>query len=89
MPPIRSIEAHRTLDCRQRFVGAPEKGCIVPGEPVSDRQPGIHRQRLLDGPPRFLELSRRGVQHALDTFRDGMPRREVERDRDRLAAEVG
>ena len=89
LPPIGSIEAHGPLGRRQSLVGATEEGRVVAGESVSQPKPRIQLQRLLDGLLRLFQPPSRRVQQALDTLGEGMPRCEVERQGNYVAAEVG
>ena len=74
VPPVRGIETHRAFDRRPGFIGAAEKGRIVPRKAVRDAQRLIHRQGLFEGALGLLQLSCRGVQHALHAMCVGMPR---------------
>jgi len=89
VPPICVIEVRRPLDCRRCFPGATEEGGVVAAEPMGRGEPSIDPQGFTESRSRVFQLSRCGVQHALDTFCPGVPRFAFECKRDRLAAKVG
>src|SRR5262249_47187275 len=89
MPAVGLIYAHRTLDSRHGLAGAAEKSGVVTGKSMSDPEVLVHCKRLFKGPRGRLQLSCRRGQHPLDAFCHGIPRRHLQRDRDRFAPEVG
>jgi len=56
---------------------------------MSGRQPPIHHQRPLERTRRFVQFSRRRVQHSLNTMRSSVPPRQLQSDRYRLPPEIG
>ena len=83
------IEPHGALDRRRGVAGAAEQRGVVAGKAVRQPQARVHRQRLLEGARRLLELAGGGVQHALRASGKGMPRGQRQGQRRRLAPEVG